>query len=391
MTFFICIPGIGPNTKVQLTNNEIVVLSEESFRPMLDILSTGDGVLYLDVCGKKESQIQLSAGGNPSKIGEWPWQAAIYDLTKKDVICGGALIREEWVLTAAHCVLVSSSIRTRNVTEISVHLGKHNRHDLSDEYMQIQQVSHIILHKDFNLYNNYDSDIALLKLARPAVLTARVQLVCLPIRFDLSEVNLDSGGNGWVAGWGYDSLDNLTAVLTEIQLPVISNRKCALETRNFTRDQGVTRSLTSNMFCAGFSVNTTLEGFGTVCPGDSGSPMVFLSNTSLDSHWTMEGIVSHFLQKGSCSMRSPGQYSIFTRVNRFMQWINQAASVKVRALAGRQQVSNKWIESEKRSFEVHASQREEPALKSELWNTKSAYQRQIDFLSCGSTPNVVRT
>ncbi|CAG0879118.1 unnamed protein product [Darwinula stevensoni] len=185
------------------------------------------------------------------------------------------------------------------------------------------QVSHIILHKDFNVYNNYDSDIALLKLTRPAVLTARVQLVCLPNRFDLSEAILDSGVPGWVAGWGHDGSDELAAVLTEVQLPVISNRKCVRDTLHFTGDPGVTRTLTSNMFCAGFSANTSLEDFRTVCPGDSGSPMVFLSNTSRDSHWTMEGIVSHFFQKGSCSMRRPGQYGIFTKVNRFTQWINR--------------------------------------------------------------------
>ncbi|CAG0905416.1 unnamed protein product, partial [Darwinula stevensoni] len=227
---------------------------------MLDILSTGNGVLYLNVCGKKESQIQLSAGGNPSEIGEWPWQAAIYDLTKKDVICGGALIDERWVLTAAHCVVVFGSLSSRNKHEISVHLGKHHRLNVRDEYLQIRQVSHIILHKDFNVHNDYDSDIALLKLAKPAVLTARVQLVCLPIRFGLSEVNLDSGGNGWVAGWGYDSLDNVTAVLTEIQLPVISNPKCVMDTVHFTGDPSITRTITINMFCAGFSVDTPLEG-----------------------------------------------------------------------------------------------------------------------------------
>ncbi|CAG0879116.1 unnamed protein product [Darwinula stevensoni] len=263
------------------------------------------------VCGTKESQIQLSAGGNPSEIGEWPWQAAIYDIKKGDVVCGGALIREEWVLTAAHCVVVEGSLRTRHSEEIFVYLGKHIRSYVKED----EHVSRIILHRDFNVYNNYDSDIALLKLTRPAVLTARVQLVCLPNRFDLSEANLDSGVPGWVAGWGHDGSDELAAVLTEVQLPVISNRKCVRDTLNFTGDPGVTRTLTSNMFCAGFSADTPLEDYRTVCQGDSGSPMVFLSNSSRDSHWTVEGIVSHFFQKGTCSMRRPGQYGIFTKVN----------------------------------------------------------------------------
>ncbi|CAG0894508.1 unnamed protein product [Darwinula stevensoni] len=208
------------------------------------------------VCGKKESQIQLSAGGNASEIGEWPWQAAIYDIKKGDVVCGGALIREEWVLTAAHCVVVEGSLRTRKSEEILVHLGKYYRSFIKKD----EHVSKIILHRDFNVHNNYDSDIALLKLGRPAVLTARVQLVCLPNRFDFSEANLDSGVPGWVAGWGYDGSDELAAVLTEVQLPVVSNRKCVLDTRNFTGDPDITRTLTSNMFCAGFAGDTPIEG-----------------------------------------------------------------------------------------------------------------------------------
>ncbi|CAG0893545.1 unnamed protein product [Darwinula stevensoni] len=280
---------------------------------------TGPTPFCKPVCGKKASQIQLSAGGNPSEIGEWPWQAAIYDIKIGDVTYGGALIREEWVLTAAHCVVVDGTIRTRHSEEIFVYLGKHYR-----SYIKIDEhVSHIILHTEFNFYNNYDSDIALLKLRRPAVLTARVQLVCLPNRFDLSEANLDSGVPGWVAGWGYDDSDELAAVLTEVQLPVISNRECVRDTRHFTEDPSVTRTLTSNMFCAGFSVDTPIKDFRTVCEGDSGSPMVFFSNTSHDGHWTMEGIVSHFFQKGACSMRRPGQYGIFTKVNRFTQWISR--------------------------------------------------------------------
>ncbi|CAG0903927.1 unnamed protein product [Darwinula stevensoni] len=310
-----CVGACGMNAECRVENHKPICTCPKGF--------TGhpfDHCRPLNpVCGKKASQIQLSAGGNPSEIGEWPWQAAIYDIKKGDVICGGALIREEWVLTAAHCVVVDGSIRTRHSEEIFVYLGKHYRSYIKKD----EHVSRIILHKEFNFYNNYDSDIALLKLRRPAVLTARVQLVCLPNRFDLSEAILDSGVPGWVAGWGYDGSDELAAVLTEVQLPVVSNRKCVRDTLNFTGDPGVTRTLTSNMFCAGFSADTPIEDFRTVCPGDSGSPMVFFSNTSQDSHWTMEGIVSHFFQKGACSMRRPGQYGIFTKVNRFTQWINR--------------------------------------------------------------------
>ncbi|CAG0900449.1 unnamed protein product [Darwinula stevensoni] len=59
--------------------------------------------------------------------------------------------------------------------------------------------------------------------------------------------------------------------------------------------------------------------FQAACRGDSGSPMVFYINAL--RRWQVEGIVSHFFFDEPCSMRRPGQYSIFTRVNRFVDWI----------------------------------------------------------------------
>ncbi|CAG0884970.1 unnamed protein product [Darwinula stevensoni] len=63
--------------------------------------------------------------------------------------------------------------------------------------------------------------------------------------------------------------------------------------------------------------------YQTVCRGDSGSPMVFPSHSSQESRWSVEGIVSHFFSKEECSTRHPGQYSVFTRVNRFVSWIEE--------------------------------------------------------------------
>ncbi|CAG0898095.1 unnamed protein product [Darwinula stevensoni] len=386
------IAGLTPETTVHLNENKISVVSEGSFRPILDILSMGNGILdlrdnpiqcdcemswlvhgqkylrsvsgkchngtefkdldsgslnpcprecpyqcinsawlslctsetvshshvhncrpgelccqpfipkattitsssvpdFLIVCGRKNYQVTLSKGGKPSQIGKWPWQAAIYDVKKQDVVCGGALIQEQWVLTAAHCVTIQGTDRPRAQKDIMVYLGKHHRANMEDDdYVQIRQV----------------------------------------------------------AGWGYDGSDLLTAVLTEVQLPVISNRLCRRDTALFTGGFSTTRTLTSNMFCAGHSRSTSPQvilqyyitfvkderdienddvryhsDYRTVCPGDSGSPIVFLSNASQDSYWTVEGIVSHFFQKETCSLRRPGQYGVFTRVNRFTRWIEE--------------------------------------------------------------------
>ncbi|CAG0886747.1 unnamed protein product [Darwinula stevensoni] len=267
-------------------------------------------------CGKIATQTSLSAGGNPALIGEWPWQAAIYDTEKRDIICGGALIHRKWVITAAHCVTFEGSPKVRSRDSFLVYLGKHYRvNSQDDEFVQKKKIYRIITHEDFSMLN-FDSDIALLKLTEPATLSRRVQLLCFPANSDIFERNPSNRLRGWVASWGADSSNMLPNVLMKVELPLISNSHCRRDTAHFTGDPTAANSLTSNVFCAGHDRDTPLQAYQSVCPGDSGSPLVLLSGPSGDSHWTIEGIVSHFFSKEECSMRRPGQYGIFTKVNR---------------------------------------------------------------------------
>ncbi|CAG0885150.1 unnamed protein product [Darwinula stevensoni] len=389
------ITGVASDTEVFLDGNKISELSEEVFRPLLEVLSKGKGFLsvrgdesgcgrLLDInhgffkvscgmpleelrdsnsskcvkngrytigsevryscdrfyklegppirtctekgqwsgnqpfcepeCGRQVLQVSLSSGGKPSSIGEWPWQAALYDVKVGDVICGGALIEEEWVLTAAHCVVIAGSERARDRKELLVYLGKYNRsNSMDDEYVQKRQVSEIFLHDEFNA-RNFDSDIALMKLTEPLELTPRIQLICLPKKD--SDLNLESGKTGWVAGWGQDVSNHQVDVLTKAQIPVLSNKECRRDTIRIEGIPIIADTLNSNMFCAGHDKDTPLEDYKSVCPGDSGSPLVFPSQSGQDGYWMVEGIVSHFFNKESCSMRRPGQYGVFTRVNR---------------------------------------------------------------------------
>ena len=90
-------------------------------------------------CGRKTQQVQLSSGGRPSPHGEWPWHAAIHD--RREIVCGGALVGEWWVLTAAHCVAVDGTARARDPADFRVYLGKYYRNDSFDnEYVQRRAV-----------------------------------------------------------------------------------------------------------------------------------------------------------------------------------------------------------------------------------------------------------
>ena len=75
-------------------------------------------MLTLD-CGKRKEQIEnaetkLLVGGKESTFGEWPWQIFIMREpgNKRNNIeyCGGAVLSEHFILTAAHCFFNSKSI-----------------------------------------------------------------------------------------------------------------------------------------------------------------------------------------------------------------------------------------------------------------------------------------
>ncbi|CAG0894880.1 unnamed protein product [Darwinula stevensoni] len=274
----------------------------------------------------------LIKDGMIAEPGKWPWQAAIYDKQDKEILCGGALIGERWVLTAAHCVVegTRSFLTIRGVNNFFVYLGKHFRDESKDDgLVQKKEVTLIIPHPNYDT-QDFNSDIALLKLTEAVNFTDRVQMVCLPTHSDLTEVNLQGGSQGWVAGWGHDASNEGTDVLRHIKLSVISNEKC-LNDSSFATSNPLT-NITENMFCAGdssvASANRRRE-YKTVCPGDSGGPLVFTSDRGVRGQWFVEGIVSHIYVNSTqkCSNYHPGQYGIFTRVKKFVDWIKESISM----------------------------------------------------------------
>jgi secreted trypsin-like serine protease len=48
-----------------------------------------------------KEQANLITGGSPAARGQFPWQVAL--IIDNSVFCGGSLISDRWVLTAAHC------------------------------------------------------------------------------------------------------------------------------------------------------------------------------------------------------------------------------------------------------------------------------------------------
>ncbi|KAM3872970.1 trypsin-1 [Diretmus argenteus] len=182
--------------------------------------------------------------------------------------CGGSLVNENWVVSAAHCYK----------SRVEVRMGEHNIR-VTEGHEQFISSSRVIRHPKYSSYN-INNDFMLIKLSKPATLNAYVQPVALPTRC------APDGTMCKVTGWG--NTMSSTADKNKLQcldIPILSHADC---------NNAYPGMITNTMFCAGY-----LEGGKDSCQGDSGGP--FVCNGEL------QGVVSWGY--GCAEKNHPGVYA----------------------------------------------------------------------------------
>ncbi|XP_031334999.1 serine proteinase stubble-like [Photinus pyralis] len=237
-------------------------------------------------------------GGKNAPFGRWPWQVSVrrtsffgFSSTHR---CGGAILNENWIATAGHCVddLLTSQIRIR--------VGEYDFSSVQEDLPYVERgIAKKIVHPKYNFFT-YEYDLALVKLDKSLEFAPHISPICLPASDDLL-----IGENATVTGWGRLSEGGtLPSVLQEVQVPIVSNDRC----KSMFLRAGRHEFIPDIFLCAGHET-----GGQDSCQGDSGGP---LQVKGKDGRYFLAGIISWGI--GCAEANLPG---VCTRISKFVPWI----------------------------------------------------------------------
>ncbi|XP_028982302.1 transmembrane protease serine 9 [Diachasma alloeum] len=266
-------------------------------------------LLDQDICGPVTEEKII--GGNKTGVFDYPWMALIAYKVYNNYIefrCGGSVINNRYILTAAHCVTQFSAA----VTLIGVRVGEYDQRTERDcnkgpdgvqtdcaEYYQEFGIEEIHFHSAYTKSVS-QNDIGLIRVDSPidfGPINARP--ICLPI----GDAATHHQTKFIVTGWGETETGSGSPDLLQGKLTLVSNEQCAKAYKKNTK-------IWHKQLCA--------QGHQFSCFGDSGGPLQAPAiYNKISVKFVQYGIVSF----GTRDCKTPGYPSVYTRVAYYTDWI----------------------------------------------------------------------
>ncbi|XP_076392709.1 uncharacterized protein LOC100882895 [Megachile rotundata] len=261
-------------------------------------------------CGKDLSSRII--GGERTDIDEFPWMTLLIYRKPNGhtAACGGTLINQRYVLTAAHCVKGKDIPKSWRLD--SVRLGEYDTNsnpdcvtDGEDGMVCADAVVNVGIEEQIS-HEKYDPlrrdqryDIALLRLNRDVQFTNYIKPICLPPTASM-------GRKLFVAGWGKTETGYSSNVKLKVSVPLVDEEQCK------NRYNSVRVPLGFGQICAGG------QSGKDSCTGDSGGPLMTMERRSDgNGRWVVVGVVS--FGPSPCGMLNwPG---VYTKVIDYVPWI----------------------------------------------------------------------
>jgi trypsin len=225
-------------------------------------------------------------GGERTDIKQHPWQVALnVKIDGETYLCGGSIIAQRWVLTAAHCFGPA-----HEMGDVRAKAGVTD-YEATGMWLQIERV---VVHDHYNR-KTQENDIALIKLKSPPagrVIPPAPASMIVPV-----------GQNLEVTGWGATAEDGATSkVLIKAIVPLVTTSDC-------NSPSAYNGRIKNGMLCAGHK-----DGAIDSCQGDSGGPLVWRTPDGP----VLVGVVSW---GDGCARKL--KYGIYTQVSAYSDWIDK--------------------------------------------------------------------
>lgn len=289
------------------TTTPAVIDFEDYDEPVVPESKPSSGTSPNDLqCGMPRAKlVSLVHGGASVERGDWPWLVALFhqERSRLQLKCGGTLIDNRRIITAAHCLLDKDK-STVESSVVILKVGAHNLIKYFEENTQIIGVSGMAVHGEYSAVTN-TNDIAVLTMTSSVTFSQYIRPICM-WEGDTDQRKVYNK-RATVIGWGQTEDTTSSALPRMLSVPIVSSDTCKNSNQQF-------QQFTSNKtLCAG-----SKDERGP-CKGDSGGGLYINQN----GRWMLRGIVSSSLsgtEPGSCNL---GEYIIYTDVAMYSDWVQQ--------------------------------------------------------------------